>query len=119
MDTKGGRVTLTRDGVTHSTRGKLTIAPSKTSRENGVNNDGTGYSMIKPRLPSATCTFDRGKDIDWDTIVLDEWDITLIEDDVGTTHLFTGAAFSGEPEIDLETGEVSGLKIESDKYQTI
>jgi hypothetical protein len=54
MDTKGGRVTLTRrDGVTAF--GKATIKPpSKTSRENGVNMTAPATRPIKPRLPRST-----------------------------------------------------------------
>ena len=120
MDTKGGRFTLTINGLTYSGRGKATIMPSRVSRTNGVNQDGTGYSTIAPALAGLDLTFDRGVGLAWDeTLILADLNVTFIEDDYGATHLFTAAAFEGSPSIDTESGEVSGLSIRTDKYQTI
>lgn len=120
MDTKGGRFTLDINGRTFSGRGKAGIVAARAVRENGVNMDGTGYSTVKPRLASMDLTFDRGVGLKWDeAMMLQELNVTFVETDVKVTHLFTNANWSGEPSIDSETGEVSGLKIESDKYQAI
>lgn len=120
MDTKGGRFTLDINGTTYSGRGKATIKPSRVSLSNGANMDGTGYSTVKPVLAELDLTFDRGIGLAWDeTLLLQSLDVTFSEDDYGLTHLYTGARWDGDPSIDSETGEVSGLKICSDKYQTI
>lgn len=117
MDTKGGRFELTINGRTYSGRGKATIKPARAVRENGVNQDGTGYSTVKPMLASLDLSFDRGVGLKWDeAMMLQEIDVTFKETDAGVTHLFTDANWAGEPEIDSENGEVSGLKIETDKY---
>ncbi|MGU3539981.1 phage tail tube protein [Methylobacterium sp. A54F] len=117
MDTKGGRFTLDMNGRTYSGRGKASISPARATRENGVNMDGTGYSNVKPKLASLDLTFDRGVGLKWDeAMMLDELNVTFVETDARVTHLFTNANWSGDPSIDTETGEVSGLKIESDKY---
>ena len=120
MDTKGGRCSIEINGSTYSARAKATIMPSRVSRENGVNLDGTGYSTIKPALAGIDLTFDRGLGIVWDeALMLTELNVTFVEDDLGVTHLFTGAAFEGATSLDTETGEVSGLSIRTDKYQVI
>src|ERR1700753_1869400 len=119
MDTKGGRFTLDINGISYSGRGKATIKPSRVSLTNGANMDGTGYSTVKPVLAELDLTFDRGVGLVWDeTLLLQRLNVTFSEDDYGQTHLYTGAAFEGEPSIDSESGEGSGLKICRDKYQT-
>lgn len=113
MNTTGGRFTLEINGVTYSGRGKATVMPAGATRENGANMDGTGWSSVKPKLPSLELTFDRGVGLKWDeTMMLKELNATFKETDAKRTHLFTDANWSGDPSIDTETGEVSGLKIE-------
>lgn len=120
MDTKGGRYTLDIDGVTYSGRAKATIKPSRVSLTSAANMDGTGYSTVKPELAEIDLTFDRGLSLAWDeTQILKTMNVTFSEDDFGQTHLLTGARYNGAPSIDSESGEVSGLKLCSDKYQTI
>ena len=110
---KGGRFTLDIDGAVFEGRGKATIGPAAATRENGVTSSGAKYSTVKPRLVSLELTFDRGVGLKWDeTMMLKDINVTFKETDVKLTHLFTDAAFSGEPMIDSESGEVSGLKIE-------
>ena len=45
--------------------------------------------------------------------------MTVQEIDVGKTHLFTNARFSGRPSLDTSTGELSGLAVETDTYQAV
>lgn len=119
MDTKGGRGTIDIDGVRYSARGAAKIMPSTVSLENGANMDGTGYSTVKPELAGVDFSFDRGVFPWTDDLILKKINVTWVETDTGWTHLFTGARFSGKPEIDTEKGEVTGLKIETDSYQVI
>jgi hypothetical protein len=120
MDTKGGRFTLTINGVAYSGRGKATIKPSRVSMTNGANMDGTGYSTVKPTLAELDLSFDRGVGLVWDeNLLLQPINATFVETDVGVTHLFTGGNFEGDSAIDTENGEVTGLKIQSDRYQVL
>jgi len=110
---KGGRFTLDINGAVYSGRAKATISPAAATRENVANQDGTKSSMVKPKLPSLELTFDRGVGLVWDeTMMLQDLNVTFVETDAKLTHLFTDASWSGEPSIDTESGEVSGLKIE-------
>lgn len=120
MDTKGGRFTLDINGRTYSGRGEAKIKPARAVRENGVNMDGSGYSTVQPKLAALELSFDRGIGLVWDeSMLLQSINVTFVETDSGRTHLYTNANWSGEPEINTKDGEVSGLKIETDKYQAI
>ena len=121
MDTKGGRVSLEINGRRFSVRASAKVMPSTVELENGANMDGSGYSTTKPVLAKLDITFDRGPSgINWtDAFLLQKVNITFQEDDVRATHLFTGGRFSGRPEIDTATGEVSGLSVETDTYQVV
>ena len=120
MNTTGGRVTLSINGQTISARAKADIEPSGVEIAAGANLDGTGYRTIKPVLSTINLSFDRGQGFKWDTTMMTQSvSCTFIEDDVGVTHLFTAGSFTGRPSINTETGEVSGVKIESDQYQQL
>lgn len=122
MDTKGGRFTVEINGRTYSGRGEAKIKPSRVVRENAANQDGTGYSTTKPVLAKLELTWDRGIGLVWDeTMMLQTINVTFVEEDTtpSQTHLYTNANWSGEPEINTKDGEVSGLTIETDKYQAI
>ncbi len=119
MDTKGGRFNMTVNGRVLSGRAKATFETALISLENGANQDGSGYSTVKPKLAKLDLTFDRGK-LKWtDAMLLETVDVTFTETDLNppVVHLMTGARWSGTPSLDTETGEVSGLSLESDKYQ--
>lgn len=120
MNTTGGRFSLTINGAVYSGRGEAKINPSRVELENGANQDGSGYSTVKPILTSLELTFDRGVGLVWDeTMMLQTVNVTFIETDAGVTHLFTGGRWSGKPELNTKDGEVSGLKIETDQYTGI
>jgi hypothetical protein len=123
MDTKGGRVSIAIDGVNYPPReASVKISPTTIELENGANGDGSGYSTVKPVLASAEITFDRGdpSGIRWtNEMMLKKPNVTIAEIDAGATHLFTSTSWSGRPEIDTSNGQVSSLKIETDKYQAV
>ena len=120
MDTKGGRITVDINGVRFSTRGKAKIMPSRISLANGANQDGTGFSTVNPKLAGLDCTFDRGgQTLRWDeAMLLEQINVTFTETDTKPprVHLFTGARWDGDPELNTEDGEVTGLKIVTDQY---
>ena len=120
MDTKGGRFTLKINGQTVSGRGAAKIMPSRVSIENGANSDGTGYSTVKPMLAGLDLSFDRNVGLKWDeAMILQEITVTFTETDAKRTHLYTNANWAGDPTIDSASGEVTGLKIETDSYQQV
>lgn len=119
-DTKGGRFTLTINGVTYTGRGEATINPNRVGVTAAANMDGTAYRTIQPKLATLELTFDRGRrDIAWDdTMLLSDVAVTFVEDDYGKTHLFTNATWVGEgASINTASGEVTGLSIATDSYQ--
>ncbi|MCW2276378.1 hypothetical protein GJ654_18800 [Rhodoblastus acidophilus] len=123
MDNKGGRVSISINGVNYSPReASVKISPTTVEMENGANGDGTGYSTVKPVLAAADISFDRGQTsgIKWDNaMLLADINVTVNEMDTGVSHLLTSARWSGRPELDTATGEITGLKVETDKYQAV
>lgn len=121
MDTKGGRFSLAINGQVFSGRAAAKLMLSGVAPSAGVNQDGTSYRTIAPKLVGIDLTFDRGVGLKWDSkMLLASIDVTFKELDVGTTHLFTSASWDGDPTIDSATGEVSGLKAMTGEanYQT-
>jgi hypothetical protein len=126
MHTSGGRVSVTINGQNYSARGIITIAPSNATAQSGVNQDGSVYRTVAPKARTAEITFDRfvsanGEQLIWDERVLTavNFGATFIEQDTGRTHLISGAFFVGDPQMDMSTGEVSGLSIAGDAYKNI
>ncbi|UDL95506.1 phage tail tube protein [Lichenihabitans sp. PAMC28606] len=121
MDTKGGRFSLTMSGTTYSGRGAAKLMLSGVSPTTGVNQDGTPYRTVAPKLVGLDLSFDRGVGLLWDeTMLLNSIDVTFVETDLNKTHLFTSASWDGDPTIDSATGEVTGLKVMTGSlnYQT-
>ncbi len=117
MDTKGGRVAITINGQTFSGRGAAKIMPSRVSLKSDANTDGTGYTTIAAKLAGMDVSFDRGIGLIWDeTMLLQSIDLTFKETDTGVTHYLTAGRWDGDPTLDTATGEVTGLKVLSDKY---
>lgn len=126
MHTSGGRVSIVINGLSYSARGELKLNPSRLQADVGTNQDGTLYKTIKPKPAMAECTFDRFVDVNgvplkWDDklLLLNNIPATFVEQDTGVTHLLTNATFVGEPGLNTGTGEVDGLKIAAEKYETI
>lgn len=118
MDTKGGRYTITIGGTRYSGRGKASVRPARATPKADANRDGTGFRTVEAKLASIALTFDRGNGIPWDeTMLLSDVDVSFKEDDVGVTHYLTKSSWVGEPEIDTDSGEVSGMSLASDQYQ--
>lgn len=118
MNIKGGRVSITIGGATYTTRAGVSVAGATIERTNETNRDGTGYSTVKGKLATAEISFDRGERsglVFNDALLLSTFNATIFEEDAGITHLFTKAAFGGTPSLDTESGEISGLKIETDR----
>ena len=123
MDTKGGRYTVNINGQRYSGRGKATIKPARATPKAEPNRDGTGYRTVEAKLASLELSFDRGpgdQRIPWDeTMLLTDVDVTFAEYDTGVTHYFTSASWNGEPSLDTDNGEVTGMSVMSDSYRKV
>jgi hypothetical protein len=119
----GGRISITIGGVRYSPRGKAMIKPAQLQHAAMTNHDGTVSRSTVAKPAEADLTFDRGSNAGgtarpkWDVnFMLPFYDITIAETDVKVLHMFTGATIVGEPAIDTETGEVTGLSIATGNY---
>jgi hypothetical protein len=126
MHTSGGRVSTVINGVSYSARGAIKLQPSNMTVEVASNQDGSNYRTVTPKPRKAEITFDRFVDINgtplrWsDNIMLQtNLSVTFVEQDTDQTHLLTNACFTGEPDHDLSTGEVTGLSLAADNYKTL
>lgn len=126
MHTSGGRVSTVIGGVAYSARGIITLDPSNIEVTSGVNQDGSLYRNVAPKARTAELTFDRFVDNDgvplkWAENIMEliNLGITFVENDTGVTHILSGGFFTGKPQQDTSTGEISGLALAADSYKTI
>ena len=126
MHTSGGRVSITINGVVYSARGEIKLGGSRLSAQVGTNQDGTLYQTVTPKPITAECSFDRfvdatGNRLRWNEnlLLLNNLAATFIEQDTGVTHLLSNATFVGDPAQNLANGEVDGLSLAAEKYETI
>ena len=126
MHTSGGRVSTVIGGVAYSARGVITLNPSNMNVSAGANQDGSVYRTVAPKVRTAEITFDRfvdddGQPLKWAENIMSQVNlgITFVEQDGGLTHILSGGFFTGEPTMDLSTGEVSGLALAAENYKTI
>ena len=123
MDTKGGRYSVRIGGQRFSGRGKASIKPAQATPKADPNRDGSAYRTVEAKLAMVSLSLDRGSKtqaIRWDAdMLLRDVDVTFIEDDAGYTHYFTSGSWVGEPDIDTDTGEVTGMSVASDQYRAV
>lgn len=117
----GGRVSITAGGLKLSpTDAAIKLKTSQVSKEAKANQDGSACYMLKAVLQSAEFSFRRPLGVDWTTLMLQgAVDVTIVEEDNGRTHLFSGTQFTGDPDESLTDGEVTGLKAEGGRYTRI
>jgi hypothetical protein len=127
MHTSGGRVSTVIGGVQYSARGTIKLNVSSINVNVASNGDGTNYRTVTAKPRTAEISFDsklvdnNGTPLKWnETIMLmTNLSVTFYEQDTGATHLLTNACFTGDPGQDLGSGEVSGVGIAADTYETI
>lgn len=93
--------------------GEIRIQPSGVERTAGASSGGSIWVVETARAPRAVLSFvNRCKS---DPMELFkgrcQLDVVFIEKGRGITHEFTDALTVGNPEINLQTGEVSGIEI--------
>jgi hypothetical protein len=130
MTTSSGRVSIVIGGVPYSARGEVTLSGSNITVAAAANSDGTPYRTVSAKVRSSTLTFDKGSVLTAPDGTTMKWDesmmkvvglpVTFTEDDVGgKQHLFSGAFFTGDPEQNLSTGEISNLGIAATGYTSV
>jgi hypothetical protein len=113
----GGRIIArTSKGDTFSLRGTLNVNPSGISTAAVVNQDGSVDRTATNTAYKFEINFaDRGADLDA-LMKADRFNMTFEEEFSGITHYYTNAFFVGDPAINRQTGEVTGLSGASEKY---
>lgn len=116
----GGKITVTSSlGYKLSLRGTITVQPTAQSNEAITNQDGSTDRIMTPNAPMAELSF-RDDGGDWQgRITGARENLTIVEEQTGVTHLFTGAFWTGRPNINRINGEVSGVQIVADSYRKI
>lgn len=115
----GGRISIDIGGKRYSARGDITLTPTNLEVAGEANHDGTAYFTAKPVLYGASMNFTAPCGLVWnDELARCAINVTIVEEQNGRAHLFTGARLVGRPSLNLSNGEVSGLSIMSDRYQS-
>ncbi|NTF87496.1 hypothetical protein G6L46_10205 [Agrobacterium rhizogenes] len=113
----GGRITFRLStGDTFSLRGTLNINPSGYSIEAVANQDGSidRQATIMPRRFELNFA---DRDHDYDALMRGaRFNVTFSEEFSGVTHYYTDAFLVGDPQINRQTGEVTGITGAAEKY---
>lgn len=119
-DNAGGRVILTIDGIRYKTRGGITIRPIPFERTVEAHDDGTHYVMTRARPAEASFRMSFLCGLDLNTLMhACHIDVTFDLIDMKKRFLYTKASVLGRPEINTESGEVSGLSVASSLVKEI
>ena len=111
---------MTINGVKYSARSSITIRPTTFEREAGANQDGTLYVTTKPMPAEMEITLSDKCGLYPDVLIHEcNVDVTAEIFDMGRTYLWTEATVVGRPEIDSESGEISGLVLVTDQPKQI
>lgn len=119
-DNVGGRVILTIDNVRYQSRGGITIQPTTFTKDVGAHDDGTIYVTTRAKPARASFALSDRCGLILDTLVKAcHVDVTLELIDMKKTFLFTRATVIGDPSINTDSGEISGLSIVSSQVKMI
>ncbi|WP_176083120.1 phage tail tube protein [Martelella sp. HB161492] len=104
-------------GVLMTMRGTFNLKASRISSETQTNQDGSTDRILTPKPNTAEVTFkDDGQDFEA-LLLADAESVTIIEEHTSVAHYFTGAFFTGDPQANRMTGEVTGLTLNADNYK--
>lgn len=113
----GGRITFEFAGVKiPPCDGDIVLDPSTREIDARANQDGSTAYQMKVKPVGAKVKLRHAAGIDWDALLLQIGNCTIVEEDNGRTHLYTGTRLTGKPEVNVSTGEVDGLMIQGGKY---
>jgi Phage tail tube protein len=116
----GGRITFNFAGqMIPVCEGTFEIDPSLIEVSADSNYDGSAAYKSKPKLVTCEITLRNIAAVDWQAIMFQSGNVTIVEEDNGRTHLFSNTRLTGSPKVDLTTGDVKGLKVEGGTYQKV
>ena len=114
----GGQISVRLStGEFFSLRGTMNLMTSGMSAEAITNQDASVDRTLTPKARTAEINF-ADKGIDYDAVMQAErFNVTFDEDNTNVAHYFTNAFFTGDPQVNRITGEVTGMTIASAKYR--
>lgn len=118
MSDFGGEMRFSMNGTPVVVRGNVSLMPSSVEVEGIINQDNSVSRAFKPVAFEGEVSFEDAAGLDWDAIMKQSAQrMSIIEDQVGTVHVFSGAVFTGRPSVNRLNGEVTGLKILAQQYR--
>lgn len=107
----GGRITLNIGGAQYTpSEADITVKPTNREVDAEMNQDGSVSYRQKLVPAEMDIKFRNNSGINWqNTMLMCSVNATVQEEDNGRIWLMTGARMTGRPEINLSTGEVSGI----------
>jgi len=107
----GGIVRLTIGGKVYPVRGSVTVMPSPIERTEGSNIDGSIYTTSKPSPQTIEATLSDTCGLSITQLMSAQCtDITIEMPEVGRTLVLIDGVIAGNPSLNPETGEISGIK---------
>ena len=114
----GGEMRFTYNATPLVLRAAISYNPSRFEIEGMANQDNSVSRTLKPTAYNFEVTFEDGRDVDWDAVMLGgPYNVTVVEDTTGTIHMWSGASFTGRPSVNRESGEVTGIAGISRSYR--
>ena len=110
-----GRITITVDGRVVSARGEWTLKVHTESRAVESNADGSTYTIVTPKPAMASGSLSSCDDVD-DLFGVCGATVTFTFPS-GKTYTFVDARIAGDPELNTNTGEQSGIEIYSNRVE--
>ena len=119
MEKFGGELRFTLStGRAIVVRGEIEVMPSGRRNEGVVNQNGSVSQVATLVARRFRMKFEDAADLDWDEIMCEsDLNATIVEDHAGTVHTLTSGFFEGEPTINRNNGEVSGLEFVTNAYR--
>ncbi|MBB4590170.1 MULTISPECIES: phage tail tube protein [Rhizobium] len=113
----GGRMVVRlSDGTVMSLRGTFNVNTAGMSTETVTNQDGSVDRTATPQPYRAELSI-RDDNADLNALMTaPRASVTITEDFSGVIHYYTNAFFSGDPQSNRMTGEITGLTINSEQY---
>lgn len=116
----GGRITFEfANQKLPPCEGDFILDPSTREVDGMANQDSSAAYRLKPKLVSLKIKLRHKNGIDWDAMMLQIGNCTVVEENNGRTHLFTNTRLTGKPDLNLSNGEVDGLAIMGGTYQRV
>lgn len=117
----GGRITLNIGGVQYApSEADVTVKPTNTEVDAEMNQDGSLAFKVKLVPAEIDVKFRNNSGINWQANMQTcSVNATVQEEDNGRQWLMTGGRMTGRPEINLSTGEVSGIILKGPTMQPV